>query len=91
MEFITIIPKALKYTGIDTVIGTKNVQSPNLKSHTVNGRCFYNQNKDTEEIHLHCTHSRIMAMSKMSYRNVGRGAGKDCSILMLPFNLFVLY
>lgn len=40
MEFITIIPKALKYTGIDTVIGTKNVQSPNLKSHTVNGRCF---------------------------------------------------
>lgn len=37
---MTIIPKALDYTGINMIIGTKNVQSPNLKSHTVNGRCF---------------------------------------------------
>lgn len=40
MEFITIIPRALDYTGINTVIGTKNVQSPNLKSHIVIRRWF---------------------------------------------------
>lgn len=42
-EFMTIIPKALDYTGINIVIGTENIQSPNLKSHTVNGRCFLEQ------------------------------------------------
>lgn len=75
-EFMTIIPKALDYTGINIVIGTENIQSPNLKSHTVNGRCFLDKNKGREEIHLYHTYSHTMALSKMSYRNVGRGQGK---------------